>query len=261
MTAPWSAARPALGTWIKVPAPEVVEVLAGAGLDFLVIDGEHGTFDVRTMSTMISVARGHGIPAFVRVAGHAPRDVQPALDSGAAGLFLPHVDSVDIARTVVDSCRFPPLGNRGASPNTRAGEWGRLTAAPYLATGDEVTVVAQLECNEAVADAESIAAVPGIDAVFIGAFDLAVSAGLAPGGEDARALVQRTEAACHASGLSFGGVAPSGAAAGALLDRGNHFVMVGSDVTFLGKAGREAASEARTSARRPQEAESSGVAG
>ncbi|MEH0421418.1 HpcH/HpaI aldolase family protein [Streptomyces sp. B21-083] len=246
MTPPWSADHPALGTWVKVPTPEVVEILAGTGLDFLVLDGEHGTFDPRSLSTMISVARGHGTPAFVRVAGYAPGDVQPALDAGAAGLFVPHVDSAAIARAVVGTCRFPPLGRRGASPNTRAGEWGRLDSKRYLAQGnDEVTLVAQLESPEAVGEADKIAEVPGIDAVFIGAYDLAVSAGVEPGGEAARAMVHQAEARCRASSLSFGGVAFSGSEAGELLGRGHHFVMVGSDVAFLGRSVRDTVSEVR----------------
>jgi 2-keto-3-deoxy-L-rhamnonate aldolase RhmA len=246
MTPPWSAARPALGTWVKVPAPEVVEILADSGLDFLVIDGEHGAFDPRTLSIMISVARGHGIPAFVRTAGHAPRDVQPALDAGAAGLFVPHVDSADIAREVVESCRFPPHGHRGASPNTRAGAWGRVGSKDYLTQGnDEMTLVAQLESPEAVAEADRIAELPGIDAVFIGAYDLAVSAGAEPGGEAAQALVRGLEDRCRASDRDYGGVAFSGAQAGELLDRGHRFVMVGSDVSFLGGSARETVAEAR----------------
>jgi 4-hydroxy-2-oxoheptanedioate aldolase len=252
MTPTWSDARPALGTWVKVPAPEIVELVAAAGMDFLVIDREHGAFDVRTISTMISVARGNGVPAFVRVAGHAPADVQPALDAGAAGLFVPHVDSVAIARAVVESCRFPPVGHRGASPNTRAGQWGHLEPARYLARGnDEVTLVAQLESPEAVANADQIAAVPGIDAVFIGAYDLAVSAGLEPGGEASRAMVEQVEDLCRAPGLNFGAVAATGAHANELYSRGHRFAMVGSDIAFLVKSAREAVSEARVGAQRP----------
>lgn len=234
MTAPWSAGRSALGTWVKIPAPEVIELLAAAGMDFVVIDCEHGAFDLRTMSIMISVASGRGVPAFVRVIGHAPRDVQPALDAGAAGLFVPHVDSVAIAHAVVESCRFPPVGHRGASPNTRAGDWGQLDSSRYLARGhDEVTLVAQLESPAATAQAQHIGRVPGIDAVFIGAYDLAVSAGLMPGGEEARTLVGQAEDACRASGLVFGAVAGTGSEAGQLYGRGHSFAMVGSDVAFM----------------------------
>lgn len=246
MTAPWSAGRPAIGTWVKLPVPEVLELLAAAGMDFVVIDGEHGAFDVRTMSTMISVASGHGIPAFVRVLGHTPRDVQPVLDAGAAGLFLPHVDSVDVAHSAVESCRFPPGGRRGASPNTRAGDWGQLNATLYLARGnDEVTLVAQLESPAAVAEAVHIAGVPGIDALFIGAYDLAVSAGFAPGGEAARTLVGHAEDACRASALNFGAVAVTGAEAVQLYSRGHSFVMVGSDVAFVLGGARVAVTDAR----------------
>lgn len=137
---------PSLGTWVKIAAPEVVELLATAGMDFVVIDNEHGSVDARTASTMISVAHGCGLRAFVRVAGHAPRDVRPALDAGADGLVVPQIDGVEDARRVVAACRFPPHGTRGGSPTTRAAGWGRLPHDDYLAHGNDiVTIVAQLE--------------------------------------------------------------------------------------------------------------------
>ncbi|WP_432180481.1 HpcH/HpaI aldolase family protein [Streptomyces sp. NBC_00063] len=246
MNPPWSPARPAFGTWLKVPAPEVVEVLASSGLDFVVIDTEHAAFDVRTTSTMISVARSYGIPAFVRVPGHTARDVQPALDAGAAGLFVPHVDSVDDAREVVGACRFPPEGRRGASLLTRAGGWGQLKPAFYTDHGNRgVTLVAQLESPEAVTGAVSIAEVAGIDAVFIGSFDLAVAAGLEPGGEAAQELVQHAETVCRSAGVNFGRAAATGADAAASLSRGHQFVMVASDAAFLAMSACENVAEAR----------------
>lgn len=246
MTAPWATDRPALGTWVKIPAPEVVELLAMSGLDFLVIDAEHGAFDVRTTSTMISVAHGCGIRAFVRVPGHAPRDVQPALDAGAAGLFIPHVDSVEIAHDVVAACRFPPQGHRGASPFTRAGSWGTLAPAQLTEQGNTVvTVVAQLESRDAVAAADRIAEVAGIDAVFIGPYDLALAAGVAPGSDAARRYVQQAEDRCVATGSSFGSVAADGAEAGQLISRGYHFVVISNDAALLAAGARDAVAAAR----------------
>lgn len=103
--------RPSLGTWVKIAAAEVVELLATAGMDFVVIDNEHGSVDVRTTSTMNSVAHGCALRAFVRVAGHATRDVRPALDAGADGLVVPRVDGVEDARR-----RAPALALSNPSP-------------------------------------------------------------------------------------------------------------------------------------------------
>jgi 4-hydroxy-2-oxoheptanedioate aldolase len=233
VTPPWVSGRTALGAWVKIPAVEVVELLAIAGVDFVVIDREHGVHDLRTVSTMISVALGLNVAPFVRVAGHSPRDVVPVLDAGAAGLFVPHVDSVADAEAVVAACRFPPLGRRGAGPTGRAGRWGRAGLSCYLAEADSVTVVAQLESPAAVADGLSIAAVPGIDAVFIGPVDLAVSSGRDPGDDGLRAMVSDLEVRAASAGAVLGTTATAGGEVAGLVERGHRFAVVGNDSGFL----------------------------
>jgi 2-keto-3-deoxy-L-rhamnonate aldolase RhmA len=236
LTGAWGpAAPPALGVWVKLPVPEVLEVLAGSGPDFVVLDCEHGPFDRRTMSTMVGVARGLGLRVFVRVPGHSPPDLQAALDAGVDGVFVPHVDDARMARWLVDTCRFPPLGGRAGSPATRAGNWGRGTTAQYVARGNaEVTLVAQIESPAAVAAAGDIAQVAGLDAVFVGPFDLALSSGLAPGDPAFRAMVSNVEAA--ARGIALGGVAGSVPEADELAARGYAFLMIGADTSFLAAA-------------------------
>ena len=237
MSAPWQTRRHAVGTFVKLPTPEVVELLAAAGLDFIVLDAEHGAFDVRTISTMVAVARGRGLQVFVRVPGHTPQDVQPALDAGADGLFIPHVDSPQIAQAVVQSCRFPPLGNRGGSPFTRSGDWGRLDTADYVARGNhDVTIVAQIESSEAAEVADRIGAVTGIDAVFIGPFDLALASGLEPGGSELQELIRGTELRSTAAGVPVGGMAGAAESAPPLIERGLDFLLVSNDASLLKRA-------------------------
>jgi 4-hydroxy-2-oxoheptanedioate aldolase len=233
MKAPWASGRTALGAWVKIPAVEVIELLAIATLDFVVIDREHGVHDLHTVSTMISVALGANIAPFVRLPGHNPRDVVPVLDAGAAGLFVPHVDSVEDAEAVVTACRFPPLGRRGAGPTSRAGRWGRAGLPGYLSEANGVTVVAQLESPSAIADGLAIAAVPGIDAVFIGPVDLAVSAGQDPGDDRVRAMVSDLETRAAAVGVVIGTTAATGGEVPGLAERGHRFVVVGNDSGFL----------------------------
>lgn len=229
----WTLPSPARGVWVKMPAVEVVEVLAGAGVDFVVIDREHGAIDLRTMTTMIAVARGLALPVFVRVPGHAPAEVQPALDAGATGLFVPHVDDKAVARRVVDACRFPPVGHRHGSPANRAGDWGAAGLAEVVRRGnDDVTIVAQVETPRAVENIDEIIAVPGLDGVFIGPFDLALSSGLSPGSTEFRELVTRAEQAV-AGRLVLGGVASGGMTA-----KGYSFVMVGADTSLLAGSAR-----------------------
>ncbi len=120
----WPAHPRQLGTWVKIPAPEVIETLAAGGLDFVAIDGEHGAVDRRTMSALVGLAKAVGLPVLVRVAGHRPEQLQPPLDAGADGLLVPHVDEAAQARTVVDAGRFPPripCSNKA----TRSWSWGR----------------------------------------------------------------------------------------------------------------------------------------
>lgn len=263
MSAPWAAGHPAVGTFVKIPAPEVVELLAAAGLDLVVIDAEHGAFDIRTVSTMVAVARGHGLQVFVRVPGHAPGDVQPALDAGADGLLVPHVDSRQLAEAVVQSWRFPPLGRRGGSVFTRPGEWGGLYADGYVARGNhDVTIVAQIESSEAAAAAGEIAAVPGIDAVFIGPFDLALASGLRPDGSELRDLVRWTERRAAAAGVPVGGLAATAEAAAPLLQRGLDFVLVGNDAALLIRAARGTVEQIRSMTSDPASARpTAGVGG
>jgi 2-keto-3-deoxy-L-rhamnonate aldolase RhmA len=247
VSAPWAARPGAIGTFVKIPAPEVVELLSVAGLDFIVIDAEHGAFDVRAISTMVAVARGHGLQVFVRTAGHAPRDVQPALDAGADGLFIPHVDSPQRAQAVVQSCRFPPLGRRGGSPFSRPGDWGQLAMADYVARGNhDVTIVAQIESSEAAAVADRIGAVTGIDAVFVGPFDLALASGLPPGGSEVRDLIRGAEQRSAAAGVPVGGLAGAAESAAALVERGLDFVLVSNDASLLSRAAHGLAEQIRS---------------
>ncbi len=241
--------RAALGTFVKLPTPEVVEVLAVGGLDFVVFDNEHALTGPRDLSAMIAVARGCGIAPFVRVPGHAPRDVQPPLDAGAAGLVVPHVDDAEQARDVVAACRFPPLGRRGVSNSGRAGDWGRRTLAEYMEHGNrDVVLIGQLESRKAVDNAAAIAGTAGLDAVMIGPADLAVSCGLALGDPELDLMVRSVEDACRGTGNTLGIAAPDGAAAAARFSRGHRFVVVATDGALLAGAARRVVTDAAATA-------------
>lgn len=236
---------PRLGAWVKLPAPESVELLALAGFDFVVIDTEHGAIDVRTVSTMIGMARGLGVAPFVRVAGTAPRDVQAPLDAGAAGLFVPQVDDVAGAQEAVRATRFPPLGGRGASTSGRAGRWGLEALGEHLRSGnDDVRLVVQAESIRAVSAIVEIGAVAGVDAVFIGPMDLQVSSQLPAGDGRLRGLVSAAERACLDHGITLGTTA-AGNASELLEERGYDFLVLGADTTMLRKAAHTLVGSAR----------------
>ena len=235
---------PRLGAWVKLPAPESVELLAQAGVDFVVLDAEHAALDVRTISTLIAVARGCGVSPFVRVAGTTARDVQVPLDAGAHGLFVPQIDDDRAAHAAVAAARFPPLGHRGASPSGRAGRWGLADVAEYVDTGNTgVLLVVAAESTGALDGIVGIGSVPGIDAVFIGPVDLAVSSGRTPHDPSLRAATHTALRHCREQGIRIGTTADDDPAG--QLAQGYDFLVLGADTGMLRAGGRRLVDAAR----------------
>jgi 2-keto-3-deoxy-L-rhamnonate aldolase RhmA len=174
---------------------------------------------------------------FVRVAGTSPRDVQIPLDAGAAGLFVPQVDDAARAREAVRATRFPPLGRRGASTYGRAGQWGLQALGDYLRAGnDDVRLVVQAESVGALTAIAEIGEVAGVDAVFIGPTDLAVSGRFRAGDARLADLVAEAERRCVGRRITLGTTAAGNAPE--LLDRGYDFLVLGADTTMLRQGGR-----------------------
>lgn len=172
------AGGPLLGTFVKTPSIHVIEVLALAPLDVVCLDQEHAPFGHVELDACVAVARALGLPTLVRVPGTAPEHIGRALDLGATGVLVPHVDTPEQARAAVAAARFAPDGTRGYAGSHRAAHYAtRSITANLDAAAAEVTVVVQIESPEAVAAVDAIAAVEGVDALFIGPVDLAVSMG------------------------------------------------------------------------------------
>lgn len=166
---------PLLGTFIKSPGVQAIEILGNVGLDFVVIDAEHAPWDRSEIDLALLAARASGIDALVRVENMST--MLTALDSGATGVLVPHVSSPQIAQDVVDACRYRP-GRRGFSNSTRAGCYGRLGLSAHMKASDShTTVIAMLEDPQAIDCIEDIVAVEGIDAFFLGRGDLTVALG------------------------------------------------------------------------------------
>lgn len=164
------------GTFVKTPAYEVVEVLAKSGLDFICFDAEHAPFDRGRLDACLAIARALDFPALVRVPTGSADEILKALDSGALGIVVPHVDTVEKAENISRWSRFGH-GGRGFAGSTRWAGYATRSMAEVLAQADETVVIAQIEEPEAVNAAEAIAAVGGIDGLFIGPADLAVCLG------------------------------------------------------------------------------------
>lgn len=167
--------EPMLGTFLKSPGVQAIEILGDVGLDFVVIDSEHAPWDRSAIDLALLAARASGIDALVRVENIAA--IATALDCGATGVMVPHVFSAAVAQEVVDACRYRS-GRRGFSNSTRAGAYGRLGLAAHVEASDErTTIVAMLEDPKALDQIEAIVAVEGIDAYFLGRGDLTVALG------------------------------------------------------------------------------------
>lgn len=161
------------GVFVKMPDLMVVETLAEAGVDFIVFDQEHAPFDRRALDTLLFAARALDLPALVRVPNTDATTILAALDSGATGVLLPHIVDAADARRAADACRYG--SGRGYSGAVRSTRNRGALAAAIKAVDREIIVVAQIEDAVAIDKADEIAASAGIDALFIGRGDLAVS--------------------------------------------------------------------------------------
>ncbi|MEU8363170.1 aldolase/citrate lyase family protein [Nonomuraea sp. NPDC048882] len=228
-----------LGTWIKLSSPESVEIMAYAGFDFVVIDLEHTTLDLGAASAHIAMARALGVDPLVRVPDHGLSVIQRVLDAGAAGVLVPHVDTVEQARAVVRATCFPPRGDRGSGGTSRAGRWGLLPRAEYLAYGNEQALcVVQLESEAAMKNAGEILALDGIGAAFVGPADLSMSMGVAAGSDEVDRLITSALSAAASAGVPIGTASATSDQARAAMARGYDYVVVSNDTSILAGGSR-----------------------
>lgn len=235
------AGKPALGGWIMIGHPSVAEILAGEGFDWLAVDMEHTSTSVRRFHELSLAVKGTGVDLLVRLPGHNPETTKLVLDSGADGIIVPSVNTAEQAREAVAMAKFPPEGYRGASL-CRASDFGRNFAAYYREHNQNVIVVCMLEHVSAVKNADAILAVPGIDATFIGPYDLSASMGL-PGQTnhpDVLAAQRTLLAACKRHGVPAGihVVATDSSEVSRRIDEGFQFIACGVDTGFLQFAAR-----------------------
>ena len=166
-----------MGTFVKTPTSHTTEILGDIGFDFVVIDEEHAPFDRVTIDAVLLAARASGTAGIVRVAEPTPARLLSALDDGASGVLVPHVDSPEKAREIAAACRYRG-GRRGFSNSPRAGRFGGRGLWQHVDAADaEVTVVAMIEDPEALEFIDSIVAVDGVHGFFIGRGDLTVAMG------------------------------------------------------------------------------------
>lgn len=229
------------GTFVKTPDVSVIEVLAQSGLDFLCLDGEHAPFGRRELDQCLAVARALDMPCLVRVPSGTPDALLIALDAGAVGVVVPHVDSVAKAEAVAAAGHFG-RGGRGYAGSTRWAGFATRPMGEVLAQDAETLVIAQIEEPEGVEAVEGIAAVPGIDALFAGPADLSVGYGESVVGTPALdAALVRIGAACAAHGKPFVSWVPDAAAAANWAKHGITVFLAASEQSWMRQGAAAAA--------------------
>lgn len=237
--------RFALGTWLTLLDPAVPELIAGAGFDLVIVDGEHGPAATADLARTLIATRASGIPVLYRVGANEPVRIMHALDAGASGVVVPQIRTVADAERAVAWCRYPPAGLRGIAPR-RASGYGRGTAAYMAAANGLVTCCIQIETREALADLDAILAVPGVDTILIGPNDLAASLGhigdLA--NPEVEAAIRHVGDRGAAAGVPVGVWAGSTAQVRTRREQGYAWATVGSDYAFMVAAADAAVREA-----------------
>jgi 4-hydroxy-2-oxoheptanedioate aldolase len=228
--------RPQIGLWSSLASHITVEVVAGSGFDWLVLDTEHAPSEPTTVYSQLQAMTGGTATPVVRPAWNDPVLFKRLLDAGVQSLVVPFVQSADEARRAVEATRFPPDGIRGVAATTRANRYGRVKDYVKRANA-EILLVVQLESRVALENLEAIAALDGIDGLFIGPSDLAANLGH-PGNNahpEVRQAIDNAIERIRATGKFAGILAPVEADARHWLQLGCLFVAVGSDVGILAR--------------------------
>lgn len=201
----WDKGEPTLGGWCVIPSPFTAELMGRAGYDWVCIDTQHGLIGYDEMVPMLQAVAATGTPAFVRVRWNEPAEIMKALDAGAQGVIVPLVSSPADAREAVGACRYPPQGYRSWGP-TRAA----LQVSGYSpeSANRSVVCVVMIETPEGVAALDEILTVPGVDGVYVGPNDLAITHGMKPdataSAPEHRRLIETILAACDRHHLTAG---------------------------------------------------------
>jgi len=242
-----AAGRPQIGLWSTLSSNITVELVAGAGFDWILLDMEHSPNDLESLVTQLQAAEPYPTQAVVRVPWNDLVMLKRVLDVGAQTVLVPMIDTADDARAAVAAMRYPPKGVRGVGGTTRATRYGRIKGYPQQVER-ELCILLQVETERALANIEAIAAVDGVDGIFVGPADLHASFGFVgdkhhpevwPKIEDA---IRRIRAAGKAPGF----LTPNEADSRRILEIGGLFVAVGSDAGLLVSAADALSARFRT---------------
>lgn len=231
--------QPVVGLTITTPSPDVAAQAGNLGFDFIWIEMEHSAITLETARAMILATRGTPAIPFIRVPVNELWTAKRALDVGALGVIFPFTSTPELARRAVEACKYPPLGRRGFGPGLAGLRWPAPGGYQDFADRN-VMVVVIIEEKEAVERIEEIAAVPGIDVIFIGTSDLSFSLGLRGRQDDPRLreAVARVAAAARKHRTPLGRPAGSAAQMREFLDQGFRFFQAPSELSLVAAGAR-----------------------
>lgn len=236
-----------LGAWASLGSPGSAELLGRSGLDWVVVDMEHGNTTESELLAHLNAIEVSGSVALVRPQSGERLRIGRALDMGAAGVVIPRLDTIDQVREAVTFLHYPPTGQRGVALLTRGARLGTVSHEGVAALNDDIVGIVQIESPSALAAADEFAASDGVDVLFVGPADLSHSLGIPgqfsnPVYQDA---LRRVVAACRAHGKAAGILLYDHASFKPHLDLGYTFVGVGADVSFVNDGVKAALAAAR----------------
>jgi 2-keto-3-deoxy-L-rhamnonate aldolase RhmA len=227
---------PGLACWLMLGSTGVTEIVARAGYDAVMIDLEHGPMDFGEATEMLRALNGFEVAPLARVPANDPVDLKRILDTGVTGVMVPAVHSVADAERAVAGCRYPPKGHRGlAATVVRATGHGAFWQDYLAAIDRRLTLICQIESPQGLDAVEQIAAVDGVDMLFVGPFDLSAQLGYLgqPDHPEVQRAVQRIEKAAKAAGKLLGGIATPERGPEQLVKAGYDLLIPDADVAHL----------------------------
>ena len=228
--------EPLVGVFVSIESPTTAELLALAGVDYLMIDGEHNPIGPAEAVGMVLAAEARGVPVMARVGENTQQVIAKYLDAGALGVMTPMVNNAADARRVVDSVKYPPDGKRGLA-GVRANDFA--TGPEYTAHANGATVVmVQIETSEGIENADEIIATDGVDSVFLGPSDLSVALGVPGQAKHPSVLecIETLSAKVVRAGKTAGTIARTPEDYGYWRDRGVQLFLTGANGLLLGAA-------------------------
>jgi 2-keto-3-deoxy-L-rhamnonate aldolase RhmA len=246
LKADMQAGASATGFWVQLFSPLASEIMAASGYDAAMIDLEHGPGEMMDVISQMQAIQGNDCTPLVRVPSNDPVMIKRVLDTGAAGVMIPAVDTAEEAQAAVEACLYPPLGRRGfAASIVRASNFG-LNMEDYLnRINRDLLIICQIESGKAVDNVEAIAAVEGVDMLFIGPYDLTADLGHTALPDAAATLEarDRVEAAARKHGKLLGSIGTAKRPPEDLYKRGYGLVLADGDAGHLRVTAEKAMAE------------------